>query len=123
PYENELTDGFMTTAPAGSFEANGYGLYDMAGNGWGWCADYYQKDQYGERAGEDVLKPVRNPKGPISGYDENEPGIPKRVQRGGSFLCADNYCMRYLPGARGKGEPRSAAAHIGFRCVMDPQAG
>jgi formylglycine-generating enzyme len=113
PFKNTAEDGFEGTAPVGSFPANGYGLRDMAGNVWEWCADWYRPDYY-----ED--SPARNPKGPKDSYDPFEPGIPKRVLRGGSFLCADNYCMRYLPGARSKAEPRSAASHTGFRCVKDP---
>jgi formylglycine-generating enzyme required for sulfatase activity len=110
PRENTKEDGFERTAPVGSFPPNGYGLYDMAGNAWEWCADWYRPDYY-------RVSPARNPEGPASSFDPNEPGLPKRVQRGGSFLCSDLYCIRYRPGARGKGEPNSAASHIGFRCV------
>lgn len=112
PLENDAKDGFAGTAPVGSFPANGYGVHDMVGNVWEWCADWFQEEYYRD-------SPNRNPKGPDFGFDLREQGVPKRVQRGGSFLCADNYCMRYLPGARGKGEPTSAASHIGFRCVKD----
>jgi sulfatase modifying factor 1 len=112
PLENTKEDGFEGTAPVGSFPPNGYGLYDMAGNAWEWCADWYQVRYYEE-------SPERNPQGPDSGFDPMEPGVPKRVQRGGSFLCAENYCTRYLVGARGKGEVTSAQNHCGFRCVMD----
>jgi formylglycine-generating enzyme required for sulfatase activity len=110
PRKNTKEDGFEKTAPVGSFPANGYGLFDMSGNVWEWCADWYRPDYY---AGS----PARNPQGPDSSFDPNEPNLPKRVQRGGSFLCSDSYCVRYHPGARGKGEPGSAASHIGFRCV------
>jgi formylglycine-generating enzyme len=113
PFKNTAEDGFEGAAPVGSYPANGYGLHDMAGNVWEWCADRYRPDYY-----ED--SPARNPRGPKSSYDPFEPGIPKRVLRGGSFLCADNYCMRYLPGARNKAEPRNPASHTGFRCVKDP---
>jgi formylglycine-generating enzyme len=112
PNENICGDGFERTAPVRSFEPNGYGLYDMAGNVWEWCSDWYRPDYYAESAGQ-------NPKGPASSFDPLEPTVPKRVQRGGSFLCSDLYCVRYLPGARGKGAPDSAASHVGFRCVQD----
>ena len=113
PIKNTKEDGFERTAPVGSFPANGYGLFDMAGNAWEWCSDWYHPETY-------TKEPRRNPKGPASGFDPNEPGHPKRVQRGGSFLCADNYCARYIVGARGKGEISSAAVHTGFRCVRNP---
>jgi formylglycine-generating enzyme required for sulfatase activity len=101
---------FEGTAPVGSFPANGYGLRDMAGNVWEWCSDWYSPDYYKD-------SPKRNPQGPAASFDPLEPGQPKRVQRGGSFLCCDNYCKAYMAGIRGKGEPNSSAAHIGFRCV------
>lgn len=110
PTRNSVADGFSTTAPVGSFPPNGFGLHDMAGNVWEWCADWYRPDAY-------ALASARNPTGPTTSFDPDEPGIPKRVQRGGSFLCSDDYCVRYRPGARGKGDPGSTASHIGFRCV------
>jgi formylglycine-generating enzyme len=112
PYENTKEDGYDGTAPVGSYPANGYGLHDMAGNAWEWCADWYRSDYYHD-------SPDKNPPGPISGFDRNEPGLLKRVQRGGSFMCADNYCVRYIVGTRGKGEVTSAASHTGFRCAKD----
>jgi formylglycine-generating enzyme len=110
PHRNTMEDGYLGTAPVASFPANGFGLYDMAGNVWEWCSDWYQP-RYPTAFGE------RNPQGPTTSHDPTEPGVPKRVQRGGSFLCCDNYCTRYMTGARGKGEPESSANHIGFRCV------
>jgi sulfatase modifying factor 1 len=124
PIKNTKADGFEGVAPVRSFPPNGYGLYDMAGNVWEWCDDWYQKKHYDDVDRARGLKDeraARNPKGPPTGFDPQEPDQPKRVQRGGSFMCGDNYCRRYVPGARGKGEPRSAANHIGFRCVADPK--
>ncbi len=113
PRENSAEDGFAGTAPVGSYPPNGYGLLDMAGNVWEWCADWYRPEYY-------RYSPAANPTGPDSSYDPHEPNIPKRVQRGGSFMCSDLYCVRYLPGARGKGAPDSAAGHVGFRCARSP---
>jgi formylglycine-generating enzyme len=112
PIENSREDGFEGTAPVGSFPPNGYGLYDMAGNVWEWCADYYNEGYYSD-------SPKVNPQGPLLDFDPNEPGLLKRVQRGGSFLCSEAYCSRYVVGSRGKGEIRSAQNHLGFRCVME----
>jgi formylglycine-generating enzyme required for sulfatase activity len=111
PATNTAADGFERTAPVGSFPPNGYGLVDMAGNVWEWCADWYQPVYPAHDRTPD-------PQGPESSYDPQEPGVIKRVQRGGSFLCSDEYCTRYLPGARGKGAPDSGASHLGFRCVL-----
>jgi sulfatase modifying factor 1 len=121
PIENTKEDGFDRSAPVGSYPPNGYGLYDMAGNAWEWCADWYRDDYYEDSAEADQLKAVKNPQGPISGFvwNEGQRGQPMRVQRGGSFMCAENYCMRYYVGSRGKGEVTSANIHIGFRCVQD----
>jgi formylglycine-generating enzyme len=118
PLEDTGEDGFKGIAPVGQYPPNGYGLYDMAGNVWQWCSDWYRPDTYRIFAASGAL--IRNPKGPSNGYDPDEPGTPKRVQRGGSFLCSDQYCARYMVGTRGKGEPDSGSNHIGFRCVENP---
>jgi formylglycine-generating enzyme required for sulfatase activity len=112
PSKNTLEDGYAGTAPVGSFPPNGFGLSDMAGNVWEWCSDWYQPKYI------DIFGP-RNPQGPKTSFDPSEPGTPKRVQRGGSYLCCDNYCSRYMAGGRGKGDPDSSTNHIGFRCVQD----
>jgi formylglycine-generating enzyme required for sulfatase activity len=114
PGDNTVEDGFRGTAPVGSFPANPYGLYDMAGNVWEWCSDWYRPDYY-------AVSPARNPRGPADSIDPDGHGEPKRVQRGGSFLCSDNYCVRYRAGARGQGEPNTGLAHTGFRCVRSPR--
>lgn len=117
PSNNTAEDGFRTTAPVASFPSNGYGLYDMTGNVWEWCSDWYRVDYYKTFASTKIAD---NPQGPADSCDPFEPGVPKRVQRGGSFLCTDQYCARYLVGARGKGEPSSGCSNVGFRCAKDP---
>lgn len=112
PEKNSGEDGFITVAPVKSYPANGYGLYDLDGNVWEWCNDFYRPDYYQQ-------SPKQNPKGPADSYDPDEPGAVKKVQRGGSFLCSDEYCIRYRPGSRGKGEISSASNNLGFRCVKD----
>jgi formylglycine-generating enzyme len=119
PDENTAEDGFVATAPVGSFPANGYGLYDMAGNVWEWCSDWYRHDTYAKLAAG--KKPVRNPQGPKDSFDPSEPGVAKRVMRGGSYLCTDQYCTAYEVGARGMGAPDGGTNHVGFRCVVTPE--
>ena len=114
PNQNIERDGFYTAAPVKTFEPNGYGLYDMAGNVWEWCSDNYHYDYYKMIKGASV-----NPKGPDSSYDPNEPRILKKVTRGGSFLCNDTYCSGYRVAARMKTSPDTGLEHTGFRCVKD----
>ncbi len=114
PSNNTGEDGFVGSAPVGSYAPNPYGLYDIAGNVWEWTRDFYRPDAYARDA---KLGVVRDPTGPESSFDPNEPGTIKRVQRGGSFLCTSEYCTRYMVGTRGKGEADSPSGHIGFRCV------
>ena len=114
PFRDSGEDGFRGTSPVGTFPPNGFGLFDVAGNVWEWCSDWYRPDYYQELAGKGLAK---DPQGPSSSVDPQEPGVKKRVHRGGSYLCTDQYCSRYKVGTRGKGEPASATNHLGFRCV------
>lgn len=109
-------DGYVGIAAVAQFPANPYGLFDMAGNVWQWTSDWYRPDYYAQLAAGGV---ARNPRGPDSSFDPSEPGQPKRVHRGGSFLCTDQYCSRYIVGTRGKGEASTGTNHLGFRCVKD----
>lgn len=117
PIDNTSEDGYSLAAPVKQFPANDYGLHDMAGNVWEWCADWYRPDYYASLAKENQV--ARNPSGPESSYDPAEPTEKKRVHRGGSFLCTNLYCTRYMIGSRGKGETSTASNHVGFRCVKD----
>jgi formylglycine-generating enzyme required for sulfatase activity len=111
-------DGTVGLMAVAQFPPNGYGLFDMAGNVWQWTSDWYRPDYYAQLAGQGAV--ARNPKGPDTSYDPSEPGEKKRVHRGGSFLCTDQYCSRYIVGTRGKGEPNTGTNHLGFRLVKVP---
>jgi sulfatase modifying factor 1 len=116
PSRDTASDGHAGIAPVAQYPANGYGLYDMAGNVWQWTSDWYRPDYYSLLAAAGGV--ARNPRGPETPYDPAEPGQPKKVHRGGSFLCTDQYCSRYIVGTRGKGEISTGTNHLGFRCVI-----
>ena len=115
PEKNTDDDGYSGTSPVAKFPPNPYGLYDMAGNVWQWTTDWYRPDYYQQLAASEVV--AHNPRGPDAPYDPEEPGQKKKVHRGGSFLCTDQYCSRYVVGTRGKGEVSTGTNHLGFRCV------
>jgi len=112
PYQNDLDDGFFSTAPVKSFPPNGYGLYDMAGNVWEWCADWYNYNYYAEGTAK-----TPNPQGPSKSFDPQMPYTQQRSMRGGSFLCNDDYCSGYRNARRMKSSPDTGLCHAGFRCV------
>ncbi|MGF6767856.1 sulfatase modifying factor 1 [Paraburkholderia sp. GAS199] len=108
------------TSPVGQYPPNGYGLYDMAGNVWQWTSDRYRADYFAREAS--LEHTVTDPQGPSDSYDPAEPGVPvdapKRVTRGGSFLCSDVYCSSYRTSARRGTDPMNSMSHIGFRLAM-----
>jgi formylglycine-generating enzyme required for sulfatase activity len=112
PYYNQQKDGYIRAAPVKSFSPNGYGAFDMAGNVWEWCSDWYDAGYYKK-------SPTGYPTGPGKSYDPEEPLIPKKVLRGGSFLCNDSYCSGYRVARRMKSSPDTGLEHTGFRCVKD----
>lgn len=114
PDKNTVADKFYYSSPVRSFASNGYGLYDMAGNVWEWCSDYYNNTYYKTIASAAGIK---NPAGPVQSFDPDEPYAKKRVIRGGSFLCNDSYCSGYRVARRMKSTEDSGMEHLGFRCV------
>lgn len=115
PYLNNMKDGYLKIAPVKSFQPNGFGLYDMAGNVWEWCSDWYNQDYYKELAG----KTSKDPFGAAKSFDAQDTNTPKRSLRGGSFLCNDSYCSGYRVARRMKSSPDTGLEHTGFRCVRD----
>jgi len=120
PWQNLKLDGFERTSPVGSFPPNGYGLYDMTGNVWEWTSDWYVP-RHPDEAPSPCCVPA-NPRvtSPDESYNPGQPGehIPRRVIKGGSHLCAPNYCLRYRPSARQPQTIDTSMAHLGFRCVV-----
>lgn len=117
PYYNSSRDGYEMAAPVKSYKPNGYGLYDMAGNVWEWCSDWYD-DNYYQKI-ENVVS--TNPQGPDASHDSRDPYMPKRSIRGGSFLCNPAYCTGYRVSRRMKSSPDTGMEHTGFRCVVSAE--
>jgi sulfatase modifying factor 1 len=117
PDKSTTNNGHPDAMPVGSFPPNGFGLYDMSGNVWAWISDWYESDYYKTLAAHGRV--AIDPQGPPFSWDPKDPGVAKRVVRGGSFLCTDQFCSRYEPGGRGQEEPSSAANHLGIRLASD----
>ena len=116
PNENTMRDHYYGASPVKSFKPNGYGLYDISGNVWEWCSDLYNAYYYRV---SNLPGGIKNPKGPDKSFDPDEPYAAKRVLRGGSFLCNENYCSGYRNARRMKSTEDTSMEHIGFRCAAD----
>ncbi len=116
PVKDLAEDGFAGTSPVKSFPPNAYGLYDMIGNVWEWTSDLYHVGYYSSLHKNKITE---NPQGPKTSFDPLEPGIKKYVTKGGSYLCASDYCSNYRSSARQGTAFDSGLSHIGFRCVKD----
>ena len=116
-------DGYGSTSPVGAYPPNGYGLYDMAGNVWDWTADWYREEQAEVDAPCCVPQQSRGGT-PEGSYDPAQPQfrIPRKVLKGGSYLCADSYCLRYRPAARRPQMIDTGMSHVGFRCIQAPES-
>lgn len=120
PYRNTMSDGYEYTAPVGSYPPNGYGLYDMAGNVWQWTRDWYQ--EHGRI--DSPCCTAENPRGASRDASvDPENRIPRKVTKGGSHLCAPNYCRRYRPAARMAQPLDTSISHLGFRLIVRPASG
>lgn len=117
PINNTVDDGFEHTSPVGVFAANGYGLFDMAGNVWEWCSDFYDANYYQQLA---LKGTISNPQGPERSYDPAAPYAIKHVIKGGSFLCNDSYCSSYRVSAKMPAAPDTGMPHLGFRTILRP---